>query len=217
MSELIADLMLRGQAGTPASPPELDDLLLPLLPLSLRSEREDWLLRSVAPHFVRSFSVIGEVCVFGCLPQVLATPLAFLVRALRMPRSVYAFDTFDSEARTDWTGLPVSGEAVYDDLVRWSAAIPVRPVRGAPAETSKILFERIAFAWFDLNSAELVESVLDTIWPLLATRTSIGIGCSHAAAADLEAWAASKVAAGTLRQLTRAQPGVVGFYAPAAG
>lgn len=196
---------------------ELDALLLPLLPTSLRSDRQDWLLREIAPHFVRSFSMIGDVCVFGCLPQLLPIPLAFAVKALAMPKMTYAFDLFDARDVSDWTGRTLSGAEVYADILRWSAAIPIRPVQGDPAETATMLFDRISFIWFDLPSPKSIEAVLKGVWSLLGTNTSIGIGQSHAAAEDLEGWAESMVAANKLVRLTRARPGVIGFYRPGAG
>ena len=106
---------------------------------------------------------------------------AFAAKALGFAKTVYAFDTFEGFESADPAG-GVLGKGAYSDtggafeqLTRWSSAIPVRPIKGDARETCKTLTDPLAFVWLDLDFSTLMEPVLSAIWPLLDGKTIIGI------------------------------------------
>jgi hypothetical protein len=161
---------------------DYEDLLLSLLPSAFCSSREDWLLKIIAPHVVRSLEVVGDVCLVGSNPQRLALPLAFTVAALGIPKTVYAFDYFD-QALSAESDDP-------DELDRWSAVLPVRSIKGDAVQTCKLLIDRISLVLFDVGSPQTIEAVLNTWWTLMSTNTAIGInGLGYPSRRELKAFA----------------------------
>jgi hypothetical protein len=195
---------------------DFEDVVLPLLPAAFRSAKEDWLLRIVAPEFVRCFDLAGDICVFGCFPQILPVPLAFAIGALGLPKTVYAFDVFDADQSAEWGGAHANGIEVFDDLSKWAAVLPVRAIRGDVTNTCKLLIEKISLLWFDLASAGAIESVLDTIQPLLGANTIIGIhGDGDPERPDVKPWIEDATASEKLISLIQIPESFVGFLRPA--
>ena len=153
----------------------------PLLPRSVSQLRTEAHLGLIAPWFWKSLDIPGDVCEFGCFRGTMSIKFAYLLEAMGRRKQVYAFDTFEGFLMADPSG-GVLGIGAYSDnddafeeLQRWSAIIPVRPIKGDARETCKILTNELSFVWLDLDLGVLMDPVLEAIWPLLRRDTIIGI------------------------------------------
>ena len=153
----------------------------PLLPRTVSQLRTEAHLGLIAPWFWKSLDIPGDVCEFGCFRGTMSIKFAYLLEAMGRRKQVYAFDTFEGFLMADPSG-GVLGVGAYSDnddafeeLQRWSAIIPVRPIKGDARETSKRLTNELSFVWLDLDLGVLMEPVFETIWPLLRRDTIIGI------------------------------------------
>ena len=136
--------------------------LFELLPLSVFSLRTEAQLNAIAPWFMKSLEVPGDVCEIGCFRGTMAIKFAFALKALGIDKTVYAFDTFEGFTGDDPAGGRVGPgyykveEDAFLELTRWSRAIPVRPVKGDATETCKMLKGLQSFVWLDLDHGSLM-------------------------------------------------------------
>jgi hypothetical protein len=196
--------------------------LVPRSVFSLRTEAE---LNLIAPWFMRTLQVPGDVCEFGCFRGTMAIKFAFALKALAIEKTVYAFDTFEGFTSNDpadgqvGVGFYKVDEDTFEELRRWSKAIPVHPIKGDAAETCKILNGPLSFVWLDLDHGSLMRPVFETIWPLLSSRTIIGIddigrldGARNQVTPGVEIWVNELVGARRLIELKRYPSYFIRFY-----
>jgi hypothetical protein len=196
--------------------------LLPRSVFSLRTEAE---LNLIAPWFMRSLEVPGDVCEIGCFRGTMAIKFAFTLKALGIDKTVYAFDTFEGFLADDPAGGQVTAglykveEDVFDELTRWSRVIPIRPIKGDATETCKTLKGPLSFVWLDLDHGSLMRPVFDTIWPLLSDKTIIGVddvgrldGARRQVTPGVESWVNELIATRRLTELKRYPSHFIRFY-----
>ena len=156
-------------------------LLQQILPASVFGLRTEAHIGVIAPWFLKSLDIPGDACEFGCFRGTLSIKFAYALKALGRDKTIYAFDTFEGFQIADPSGGALGvgaysdNDNAFDELTRWSAAIPVRPVKGDARETCKLLKDKLSFVWLDLDFDILMAPVLDGIWPLLTPETIIGI------------------------------------------
>jgi hypothetical protein len=184
--------------------------LLELLPASIGQLRTEAAMSLVAPWFLRSLPVPGDICEFGCFRGTMSIKFAFAIRALGLNKMVYAFDTFDG-FQIDDPGGGVLRVGAYDDtqnafeeLSRWGAVLPLRPVKGDAIKTCKMLRKPLSFVWLDMDFDVLMAPVLETVMPLLGPDTIIGIDdVGRPETPTVEAWVDRITADGILVELER--------------
>lgn len=161
---------------------EIDPLFLQQLPHSISSLRTEAYLPAIAPWFLRSLTVPGDVCEFGCFKGTMSIKFAYALAAMgQKDKRVFAFDTFEGFKMDDPSGgaLTVGSYSDNDDafteLSKWSKVLPLQPMKGDAREMCKLLSRPLSFVWLDLDFAVLMEPVLDVIWPLIQKDTIIGI------------------------------------------
>ena len=153
----------------------------PLLPRSVAQLRTEAKLGVIAPWFWKSLDIPGDLCEFGCFRGTMSIKLAYLIEAMGRNKKVYAFDTFEGFPVADPSGGALGigayqdNDDAFEELERWSAIIPVRPIKGDARQTCRSLTGELSFIWFDLDFGTLMEPILETIWPLLSHDTIIGI------------------------------------------
>jgi hypothetical protein len=184
--------------------------LLDLLPASIAQLRTEAELRIVAPWFLRSLPVPGDVCEFGCFRGTMAIKFAFAIRALGLDKTVYAFDTFEGFQIDDPGGGALrvgaydNNQNAFEELSRWGAVLALRPVKGDARKTCKMLRKPLSFVWLDMDFALLMAPVLETILPLLGPGTIIGIDdVGRPETPTVEAWVDRITDDGTLVELER--------------
>ncbi|HEY8161402.1 MAG TPA: hypothetical protein VIF34_03940 [Methylocystis sp.] len=185
---------------------DYEDLLLPLLPAAFRPAKPDSPLVTLAPYFFQALSHGGDICEFGCAGEMLSIPFALAIQALQIKKrkEAFAFDDFGPNSET------------FDDLKRWAAIIPVRPISGAPAETCNLLFNKISLIWLNLPSMQEMNIVLDSVASLLDAETIIGVNrLGHPARPEIAEWAKWMVAEGKLIELSLHPENCTGFFSPA--
>lgn len=232
----VAELLAHGSAafGSPIilrAPPtgitshDEANPLFDVLPASVYALRTEAALHLVAPWFFRSLEVPGDVCEFGCFRGTMSIKFAYALRALRLDKMVYAFDTFEGFQIDDPSGGQLTAgtyadnDNAYEELTRWSSVIPVRAVKGDATETCQTLRRPLSFVWLDLDFAALMGPVLDTIWPLLGPDTVIGIddigrldGAGRPVTPSVEPWVDDLVCRGRLIEVERHAGAFLGFY-----
>jgi hypothetical protein len=199
--------------------------LFALLPSSVYALRTEANLGVIAPWFMRSLDVPGDVCEFGCFLGTMSLKFAFALRALGIDKTVYAFDTFEGFQTDD----PAGGEVnigyfkpehdSFGELARWSKVVPIRPIKGDATQTCRQLKGPLSFVWLDLDHGSLMRPVFDTIWPLLSDRTIVGVddvaridGAGRQVTPGVEPWLDELVAAGRLVELERHPGAFIRFY-----
>jgi hypothetical protein len=214
--------------GTPdLTKSDVANPLFELLPLSVFSLRTEAQLNVIAPWFMKSLEVPGDVCEIGCFRGTMAIKFAFALKALGIDKTVYAFDTFEGFTGDDPAGGRVGPgyykveEDAFLELTRWSRAIPVRPVKGDATETCKILKGPLSFVWLDLDHGSLMRPVFETIWPLLSSKTIIGVddvgridGAGRPVTPGVEPWVDEMIAVRRLIELKRYPEFLIRFYRP---
>jgi len=84
---------------------------------------------------MQSLEVPGDVCEIGCFRGTMSVKFAFALKALGFDKTVYAFDTFEGFTTDDPAGGQVGvgyyrdGGGAFEELMRWSKAIPLRRSR----------------------------------------------------------------------------------------
>jgi hypothetical protein len=192
---------------------DYENLLLPLLPATFRSANAERPLQAISSYFFSSFETAGDICEFGCFPHTMSRTFAFVIAALGVRKNVYAFDTFGGgDVDSDGHGSSVD---LFDELTKWAAVLPVRAIRGDATETCKLLIDKVSLAWFNLDAADAIDSVLQTIWPLLGTPSIIGIDhIGDPATPELEAWTDKMVADGRLALMAKFRVQRISFFRP---
>ena len=156
-------------------------LLQQMLPASVFGLRTEANIGVVAPWFLKSLDIPGDACEFGCFRGTMSIKFAYALKVLGRDKTIFAFDTFEGFQIADPAGGALGIGAysdnhnAFEELTRWGAAIPVRPVKGDARETCKLLKNTLSFVWLDIDFDILMEPVLDAIWPLLTPGTIIGI------------------------------------------
>jgi hypothetical protein len=183
--------------------------------LALRTEAN---LSVVNPWFEKSLDVLGDVAEFGCFRGTMSIKYAFWVKALRQPKQVFAFDTFDGFHINDPAGGALNigaysdNDHAYEKLMGWSNVIPVVPVKGDATETYKILTNPLSFVWLDLDMDVLMEPVLQGIFPLLTADTIIGVDdYGRPETPTIKPWADKIEKSGRWRKLAE-YPEFIAFY-----
>ena len=193
---------------------EYEELLLPLLPKEFRSGEVDWPLKVISAHILESLEKKGDLCEFGCLPHMISRAVSFIISALGVNKIAYAFDTFDRKYLTKQENYLI-GEEVFNELTLWSAVIPLRPIRGEVNETCKLLNDKISFAWFSLDSAQDIQSIIEIIWPFLDSTTIIGIDkFGNPATTAIESWAEKMVANGKFEIIELIPENLIRLFRP---
>jgi hypothetical protein len=152
------------------------------LPRSVAALRTEAHLAVIEPWFVKSLSIPGDICEFGCFRGTMSIKFACALRSHGVSdKMVYAFDTFEGFQMDDPSGGPLKVGAyadtldAFEELTRWSRVVPIRPVKGDAREACKLLNRQLSFVWLDIDFDVLMAPVLDTIWPLIEPDTIIGI------------------------------------------
>jgi hypothetical protein len=204
---------------------DADNPLFDLVPRSVFSLRTEAALNLIAPWFMRSLEVPGDVCEIGCFRGTMAIKFAFALKSLGIDKTVYAFDTFEGFTSDDPAGGQVgvgyykTEDDAYAELTRWSKAIPVRPIKGDATETCKILKGPLSFLWLDLDHGSLMSPVFESLWPLLSSRTIIGVddigrldGARKQVTPGVEIWVNQLIATRRLIELERYTSHFIRFY-----
>src|SRR5476649_74182 len=127
--------------------------LFDLIPRSVFTLRTEAALNLIAPWFMQSLDVPGDVCEIGCFRGTMSVKFAFALKTLGIDKTVYAFDTFEGFTTDDPAGGQVGvgyyrdTEDAFGELTRWSKVIPVRPVKGDATRTCTILKDPLSFVW----------------------------------------------------------------------
>jgi hypothetical protein len=146
--------------------------------LNLRTETFMPIVRS---WFEKSLAVPGDIAEFGCFKGTMSVKYAFYVRALNLPKTVYAFDTFEGFTVDDTAGGTITigayrvDDEIFEELERWSKVLPIVPVKGDAAQTCKRLANPLSFVWLDLDLAVFLDPVLRHVLPLCSRDTVIGL------------------------------------------
>jgi hypothetical protein len=133
------------------------------------------------PWFQKALAVPGDIAEFGCFKGTMSIKYAFYIQGLKQAKTVYAFDTFEGFAINDpgggalGIGAYADHDNAYEELGRWSKAIPIVPVKGDATQTCKILAKPLSFVWLDLDMGVLMEPVLQHIRGLCGRDTIIGV------------------------------------------
>jgi hypothetical protein len=200
--------------------------LFQLIPRSVFTLRTEASVNLIAPWFMRSLEVPGDVCEIGCFRGTMSVKFAFALKALGIDKTVYAFDTFEGFTTDDPDGGQVGvgfyrhgEEDGFEELTRWSKAVPVRPIKGDATQTCKVLKDPLAFVWMDLDHGSLMRPVFETIWPLLSDRTILGVddvrridGAGRPVTPGVEPWLDELVAARRVTELARYPGDFIRFY-----
>jgi len=199
--------------------------LFALLPRSVFSLRTEATLNLIARWFMRSLEVPGDVCEIGCFRGTMSVKFAFVLKALGVDKTVYAFDTFEGFTTDDPAGGQVGvgyysdGHDAFEELTRWSKVIPLQPIKGDATRTCALLKGPLSFVWLDLDHGSLMRPVFEILWPLLSDRTIVGVddvgridGLGHQVAPGIEPWVGELVAARRLVELKRYPDAFIRFY-----
>lgn len=195
------------------------DLLTPLVPRGLWPSAGASEIEVTSPWFFKSLPIPGDVCDFGSGRNEISLKFAFVLSALGVAKTVFAFDPFD-DSSTDVLddhglarGAGSGAGSRFDELTKWSAVLPVRPIAGDPIETCKLLVNRLSFVWLSFGLAETMQAVLDVVSPLLRSDTIIGVNnVGGTTTPGVGPWVASAVAEGRLEPLDLYPRHFVGFY-----
>jgi len=155
----------------------------------------------------------------------MSVKFAFALKALGIDKTVYAFDTFEGFATDDPAGGQVGvgyytdGLDAFEELTRWSKALPLRPIKGDATQTCALLKDQLSFVWLDLDHGSLMRPVFETLWPLLSDRTIVGVddvgridGMGQQVTPGIEPWVDELVAARRLIELKRYPKHFIRFY-----
>jgi hypothetical protein len=196
--------------------------LMPRTVFALRTEAE---FNLIAPWFMRSLEVAGDICEIGCFRGTMSVKFAFALKAFGIAKTVYAFDTFEGFTTDDPAGGQVGagyyrdGEDWFAELTRWSKVLPLRPIKGDATQTCALLKDPLSFIWLDLDHGSLLRPVFETLWPLLSDRTIVGIddvgridGEGRQVTPGVEPWVDELVAARRLIELERHPDHFIRFY-----
>lgn len=199
--------------------------LFALLPRSVFGLRTEAPLHLVAPWFMRSLEVPGDVCEIGCFRGTMSVKFAFALKMLGVDKMVYAFDTFEGFKTDDPAGGQVGvgyyrvQDDEFEELTRWSKVIPLCPVKGDATKTCSILKRPLSFVWLDLDHGALMRPVFETIWPLLSDQTIVGVDdvnriddAGRPVTPGVEPWVDEMVAAKRLVELKRYPGDFIRFY-----
>lgn len=193
--------------------------LAELLPKSVYGLRTEANISLIAPWFFKSLDVPGDVCEFGCFRGTLSIKLAYALKALGREKTVYAFDTFEGFQVADPSGGALGvgaysdNENSFDELTKWSAVLPIRPVKGDATQTAKSLSGRLSFVWLDLDFAIFMEPVLNAIWHLIEPETIIGVDdVGRPETPSIGPWVDQTVNGGRLIELERYPGDFIRFY-----
>ena len=199
--------------------------LFGLMPRTVFTLRTEAMFSLIAPWFMRSLEVPGDVCEIGCFRGTMSVKFAFALKALGIDKTVYAFDTFEGFTTDDPAGGQVGagyysdGDDAFEELTRWSTAIPLRPIKGDATRTCTLLNDPLSFVWFDLDHGSLMRPVFETLWPLLSDRTIVGIDdvgriddLGQKVTPGVEPWVDELVAAKRLVELKRYPDHFIRFY-----
>jgi hypothetical protein len=197
-----------------ATPPDShrfsESRLLELLPRDVAKLRNEAAFHRIAPWFLRSLSVPGDICEFGCFRGYVSIKLAFALKALGIEKTVYAFDTFEGFQVADPAGGSLGigaysdNDNAFDELSRWGAVLPLRPVKGDARRTCKMLRSPLSFVWLDIDFDVLMAPVLETITPLIGPETIIGIDdVGRPETPSVQGWVDRMIAEGRLVELER--------------
>lgn len=151
------------------------------VPASVLALRTEAFLPVIRPWFQKSLAVPGDVAEFGCFKGTMSIKYAYYLRSLKQDKTVYAFDTFEGFTINDpgggalGIGAYANNDNAFDELTRWSKAIPVVPVRGDATQTCKVLTKPMSFVWLDLDMGVLMEPVLQHVRHLCTKETVIGV------------------------------------------
>lgn len=189
---------------------------LPCSVLGLPSEAN---LSVLLPAFEQSLQVPGDVCEFGCFRGATSLKLAYLIQALGLKKTVYAFDTFEGFQIDDPGGGALGIGAFADnfdafgELQKWGKVVPLVPVKGDATATCSIIKAPLSFVWLDLDMGVLMEPVLSTIMPYITAETVIGVDdVGRPETPTVEPWIRGIVERGALREVSRHAPEFIRFY-----
>jgi hypothetical protein len=193
---------------------------LGLLPNSVSSLRTEADIRVVIPWFMRSLSVPGDLCEFGCFRGTMSIKFAFALKALgRTEKTVYAFDTFEGFQMDDPSGGALTAGSYGDhgdafaEMLKWGKVLPIKPIKGDARETCRLLTSPLSFVWLDIDFDVLMAPVLAQIWPLIGQDTIIGIDdVGRPETPSVLPWVERIVAEGRLVELERTPGAFIRFF-----
>jgi hypothetical protein len=193
---------------------------LGLLPNSVGSLRTEADIRVVIPWFMRSLSIPGDLCEFGCFRGTMSIKFAFALKALgQTEKMVYAFDTFEGFQMDDPSGGALTAGAYGDhddafvEMSKWSKVLPIKPIKGDARETCRLLTAPLSFVWLDIDFDVLMDPVLSRIWPLIGRDTIIGIDdVGRPETPSVLPWVEKIVAEGRLVELERTPGAFIRFF-----
>ena len=193
---------------------------LALMPNPVDSLRTEADIRVIIPWFVRSLSVPGDLCEFGCFRGTMSIKFAFALQALgQAGKTVYAFDTFEGFQMDDPSGGALTKGAYGDhddafvEMSKWGKVLPIKPIKGDARETCGLLTSALSFVWLDIDFAVLMDPVLSRIWSLIGRDTIIGIDdVGRPETPSVLPWVERLVAEGRLVELERTPGAFIRFF-----
>jgi hypothetical protein len=194
-------------------------LFMSTLPCSVLGLPSEANLSVLLPAFEQSLYVPGDVCEFGCFRGATSLKLAYLIQALGLKKTVYAFDTFEGFQIADPGGgaLGVGAFAdnfdAYGELQKWGKVLPLVPVKGDATVTCSVVKSPLSFVWLDLDMGVLMDPVLTTIMPHITSETVIGVDdVGRPETPTVEPWIRGIVDRGVLREVARHPSEFIRFY-----
>jgi hypothetical protein len=175
-------------------------------------------------HLERTIGVAGDICEFGCFRGLTSIKMAFFVQALRLPKKVYAFDTFSGFVLDDPSGGPmrIGGYSdtygAYDELIKWSRVLPLEPIKGDAREMCGLLKNPISFVWLDMDMGVMMGPVLHTIWHLLSRDSLIAVDdVGRPETPTVKPWLDDLIARGQIKVVEEYPGECMGIYRKAEG
>lgn len=134
-------------------------------------------------YFKKALKSPGDIAEFGCFEGGLSMKMAYLVKKLKIDRTVYALDTFEgfSEADPHPQGAITVGAYTprfdaYNFLLNKSKEYPLVLIKGDVRETiSQIKDKFFSFVWLDLDLQDSTYKMLDFLKDRVYKTSIVGV------------------------------------------